>query len=164
MKRVIASLLGTVAGLAGLLSFKAHGHALGATGPLPSAALPGSSTSSPTASASAAPHKQRASSPKPASSTAQASRSIDGAAVDTRYGIVQVQVQVTGTRIDNVSFLQLTAFDEQSQQINSYAAPQLLQETLDAQSAHIDAVSGATYTSAGFVQSLQSALDQAGIR
>jgi uncharacterized protein with FMN-binding domain len=63
-----------------------------------------------------------------------------------------------------VGFVQLTAFDGRSQQINSQAAPYLLQETLSAQSAHIDAISGATYTSAGYVQSLQSALDQAGIR
>ncbi len=63
-----------------------------------------------------------------------------------------------------MSFLQLTAFDGRSQQINSAAAPILLQETLSAQSAQIDTVSGASYTSAGYVQSLQSALDQAGIK
>ena len=50
-----------------------------------------------------------------------------------------------------------------TQEINSYALPVLIQETLDAQSAHIDMVSGATVTSVGYLQSLQSALDQAGL-
>jgi uncharacterized protein with FMN-binding domain len=77
---------------------------------------------------------------------------------------VQVQVVVSGTKISNVSFLQLTAYDGRSEQINSQAAPILLQETLSAQSANIDTVSGASYTSEGYVQSLQSALDKAGIR
>lgn len=84
--------------------------------------------------------------------------------MQTQYGIVQVKVTVTGKRIANVSFLQLTAYDGRSQQINNDAAPVLLQETLSAQNAHIDAVSGASYTSDGYTQSLQSALDQAGIQ
>ncbi|MGO4753756.1 FMN-binding protein, partial [Streptomyces sp. 2MCAF27] len=53
--------------------------------------------------------------------------------------------------------------DGRSQQIASYAVPQLTSETLSAQNAQIDAVSGATYTSEGYVQSLQSALDKAGV-
>jgi uncharacterized protein with FMN-binding domain len=84
--------------------------------------------------------------------------------VQTRYGVVQVQVVVSGKKITNVSLLQLTAYDDRSQQINNDAAPILLQETLTAQNAHIDTVSGASYTSEGYVQSLQSALDQAGIQ
>lgn len=75
-----------------------------------------------------------------------------------------MQVVVSGSTIKNVSFLQLTAVDPRSQFINSQAGPILLQETLSAQSSQIDGVSGATYTSEGYVQSLQSALDQAGIR
>ena len=73
-------------------------------------------------------------------------------------------MRVAGTRITNVALKQLTAFDPHSQDINSMAAPVLLQETLKAQSAHIDTVSGATYTSDGYEQSLQGALDAAGIR
>jgi uncharacterized protein with FMN-binding domain len=89
---------------------------------------------------------------------------VAGDAIDTRYGVVQVQVTLTGNHIDNVSFLQLTAFDGRSQEINSAAAPILLQETLSAQSAQIDNVSGASYTTDGYVQSLQSALDKAGVK
>jgi uncharacterized protein with FMN-binding domain len=78
--------------------------------------------------------------------------------------VVQVQVVVSGSKIKNVSFLQLTAYDPRSHEINSAAGPILLQQTLAAQSSQIDGVSGATYTSEGYVQSLQSALDKAGIR
>jgi uncharacterized protein with FMN-binding domain len=153
MKRVLLSICGTVLGLVALLSFKTHGHAV-AGGTLPSAGLPAASSSAP-----AHPRKSTSAPPNPSSV-----KTVAGTAVQTQYGIVQVQAKVSGTKILNVSFLQLTAYDGQSQQINNDAAPILLQETLSAQSAHIDTVSGASYTSEGYVQSLQSALDQVGIR
>jgi uncharacterized protein with FMN-binding domain len=156
MKRVLLSIFGTVLGLVALLSFKTHGHAV-TGGALPSAGLP------PTGSSAPARAGQSTSAP-PNPSSASSTKTVTGTAVQTQYGIVQVQAKVSGTKIVNVSFRQLTAFDGRSQQINSDAAPILLQETLSAQSAHIDTVSGASYTSAGYVQSLQSALDQAGIR
>lgn len=160
MKRVLLSITGTALGLVALLSFKSSGHPVVASGPLPSAALPGaSSTSAPRASTTGA--RPRPGSP---ASTSAASRTVAGPAVQTQYGVVQVQLTVAGTKITSVSFLQLTANDGRSQQINSNAAPILLQETLAAQSANIDTVSGASYTSAGYVESLQSGLDKAGIR
>ncbi|HET6209103.1 MAG TPA: FMN-binding protein, partial [Jatrophihabitans sp.] len=73
----------------------------------------------------------------------------------------QVQVVMSGSSIQSVGFLQLTADDPRSQEINSQAAPILVQQTMQVQSANIDGVSGATYTSEGYQQSLQSALDQA---
>jgi uncharacterized protein with FMN-binding domain len=170
MKRVLLSTFGTVAGLIALLTFKSQGHPLTTTGALPSAGLPGSgSSSTPTTAPPAGGDTSGGSSsaPPPAarsSSAKAASRTVAGDAVETRYGVVQVQVTVSGNRIDNVSFLQLTAFDGRSQEINGAAAPILLQETLSAQSAHIDNVSGASYTTDGYLQSLQSALDKAGIR
>jgi uncharacterized protein with FMN-binding domain len=156
MKRVLLSICGTVLGLVALLSFKTHGHAV-AGGPLPSASLPSTGSSAP-----AQPGQTTSAPPDPA--TGSVTKTVAGTAVQTQYGIVQVQAKVSGTKILNVSFLQLTAYDGRSQQINSDAAPILLQETLSAQSAHIDTVSGASYTSEGYVQSLQSALDKAGIR
>jgi uncharacterized protein with FMN-binding domain len=152
MKRVILTLVGTVAGLVALLSYKTESPVATAASGLPSASAtdaPAATTTGPVASA-------------PSSATTSAS--FTGTAVQTRYGIVQVRVVVSGAKITNVSFVQLTAFDGRSQQINSSAAPTLLQETLSAQSAKIDTVSGATYTSDGYVRSLQSALDQAGIK
>ena len=76
------------------------------------------------------------------------------------------QVKLLGTavlpdgKITDVRFVQLTAYDRRSQMINQQAGQILLQETLDAQSANISGVSGATYTSESYIASLQSALDQ----
>jgi uncharacterized protein with FMN-binding domain len=170
MKRVLLSVTATVLGIVALLSFKSHGHPITASGALPAAALPSTSASagSPTTSApttSGAPPdpspSSAASSSTPA--TVSSSATYTGAAEQTRYGIVQIKITVAGKKITNVAFAQLTAFDGHSAQINAQAAPILLQETLSAQSAQIDSVSGASYTSEGYVQSLQSALDQAGI-
>jgi uncharacterized protein with FMN-binding domain len=159
MKRILLSVVGTVLALVALLSFKSHGHPLQAAGGLPSAGLPQTTTSSAPPNPSGNP-AGRAST----SSAAAATRTIAGGAVQTRYGIVQVQATVSGRTITNVQFLQLTAYDGRSQEINQSAAPILLQETLTAQNSHIDTVSGASYTSDGYIQSLQSALDQAGIQ
>jgi len=76
---------------------------------------------------------------------------------------MQVQVTVAGGKITKVNVLQQTNFGSYSSQVDAMAIPQLTNETLTAQSAKIDAVSGASYTSAGYIQSLQSALDQAGL-
>jgi uncharacterized protein with FMN-binding domain len=170
MKRILLAVSGTVLGLVALLSFKTHPVAAGAGHALPSAGLPpASSTAAPSsaaASTSAPPTPGGSSSPAPTatSSAAAASKTVAGQSVQTRYGIVQVQVVVSGKKIDNVSFLQLTADDPHSQDINDQAGPMLLQETLSAQSSHIDVISGATYTSEGYLESLQSALDQVGIQ
>jgi uncharacterized protein with FMN-binding domain len=174
MKRVLLAVTGTVLGVVALLSFKTHGQVATASGGLPSAGLPGASSSASAASPSTstgAPPDPTATKATPATksssaaakSTSPTSVSYTGAAEQTRYGIVQVKLTVRGNKITNVGFAQLTAFDGRSQQINSQAAPTLLQETLQAQSAKIDSVSGASYTSQGYIQSLQSALDKAGL-
>ena len=84
-----------------------------------------------------------------------------GQVAQTRWGPVQVQIttDAAGT-ITDVEVVQYPSGNGLDQQINSYALPQLIQETLDVQSANIDMVSGATVTSEGYLQSLQSALDQ----
>jgi uncharacterized protein with FMN-binding domain len=82
--------------------------------------------------------------------------------VDTRFGTVQVQVTVEGGTIVDVTALQLPTGGRNSQE-SAYAEPILRSEALQAGSASIDTVSGATYTSMGYIQSLQSALDSAGI-
>lgn len=173
MKRVLLTTVATVVGLIALLSFKTQGHPkLAGSASLPAAALPGSSSSAP-ASSPASTATTTAAPPDPAptagtttptaatTSAVAAPRTILGSAIQTPYGVVQVRIVVANKRITNVSLAQLTAYDGRSQQINSHAAPILLQETLTAQSAHIDAVSGASYTSDGYAQSLQSAIDQA---
>ncbi len=84
-----------------------------------------------------------------------------GQAAQTQYGPVQVRITVSGGRLTDVEAVQLTDRDGRSVAISQQAAPILRQEALQAQSASVRAVSGATYTSEGYVTSLQSALDQA---
>ena len=91
-----------------------------------------------------------------------ADRVITGTAISFRYGTVQVQVTVSGGAITDVTTLQAPG-DGRSGQISQYAVPILQSEALSAKSAQIDLVSGATYTSDAYAQSLQSALDQAGL-
>jgi uncharacterized protein with FMN-binding domain len=79
----------------------------------------------------------------------------------TRYGNVQVQITVQGGKITAVDVLQVPMQDRHDEMINSMAVPVYNQETVSAQSAQIDVVSGATYTWQGYTQSLQSAIDQA---
>jgi uncharacterized protein with FMN-binding domain len=85
-----------------------------------------------------------------------------GQVAQTRWGPVQVQIttDASGT-ITDVEVVQYPSGNREDEQINASALPRLIQETLDAQSAQIDMVSGATVTSDGYLRSLQSALDQA---
>lgn len=95
------------------------------------------------------------------SSSSTAARTYDGAAVSTRYGNVQVQITVANGKITAARVLQVPWSDHRDQQISSAAVPILNQESVASQNANIDMVSGATYTSDGYMQSLQSAIDQA---
>lgn len=91
---------------------------------------------------------------------APATKQATGPVVRNEYGPVQVRVTVRGPQIVDVAALQLPSAEERSREISSRAAPLLRQRVLQAQSAQIDAVSGATFTSGSYVQSLQAALDR----
>ncbi|WP_343061626.1 FMN-binding protein [Nocardioides luti] len=86
-----------------------------------------------------------------------------GDTVNTQWGPVQVQLTIQDGTITQVSVPVYPSGNGRDQEINSYALPILVQDTLDAQSANISMVSGATVTSTGYLQSLQSALDQASL-
>jgi uncharacterized protein with FMN-binding domain len=88
-------------------------------------------------------------------------RTYDGPTEDTRFGPVQVAATIKGGRITDVQALQLPSSHQRSQYISQQAAPELRIEALNAQSANIDTISGATYTSDAYAQSLQAALDAA---
>jgi uncharacterized protein with FMN-binding domain len=191
LRRAVLTLGGTVAGLAALVAFKFQPAAgssaaagLSAAGAVPSAAATatGAMTPPPVAARSSATAKPSmgaspgaTTTPKPGGSSgagssgaggtgqSTAARMITGAVANTQYGPMQVQITVAGKKITKVVVLQQTDVGGESQQIDAMAIPQLNQETLAAQSATIDAVSGASYTSAGYKQSLQSAVDQAGL-
>ena len=97
------------------------------------------------------------------SSNASGTKTVTGDSADTRYGPVQVKITVTNGKFTAVQAVDYPTNDPRDQEINSYAIPQLNSEALAAGSAQIDTVSGATYTSEGYVTSLQSALDKAGL-
>jgi uncharacterized protein with FMN-binding domain len=92
--------------------------------------------------------------------SATATRKVVGAAENMKFGPVTVTIFVKGRKIVNVTSV-LPAERPRSQQINSQAGPLLRQEALKAQSAKIHSISGASYTSKAYAQSLQSALDKA---
>jgi uncharacterized protein with FMN-binding domain len=93
--------------------------------------------------------------------TALANGTVAGPVVQTRFGPVQVQVTIAGGKISDVTALQLPSDRQRSAEISGIVGPMLQSEALAAQSAQIDLISGATYTSDAYAQSLQSALDQA---
>jgi uncharacterized protein with FMN-binding domain len=86
-----------------------------------------------------------------------------GSVAQTRWGPVQVKIAVQSGKITKVTVLQQPNGNQKDAEINSYALPILIDETVQTQSAKIDMVSGATVTSEGYAQSLQGALDEAGI-
>ena len=94
----------------------------------------------------------------PSSATTQA---FDGAYVNTRYGPVQVQAQISDGTLSEVAVVTYPDGDGRSRSINARALPELRSEVLTAQQADVDTVSGATYTSEAYRESLQAALDQA---
>jgi uncharacterized protein with FMN-binding domain len=88
---------------------------------------------------------------------------VAGDVTQTIYGPIQVKITVRHGKITAASVPVFPDGSPHDQQVNSYALPQLIQETIAADSANISAVSGATYTSQGYVSSLQSAIDKAGL-
>lgn len=131
----------------------AHASATtGTTGTTSSPAPTATSTPSPTA----APSAPSSASAAPAVTT----KTVTGDSVDTAYGPVQVKVTFEGTTITAIDAVQYPTESGRDQEINAQAIPMLRQEALASQSAKIDSISGATYTSEGYIQSLQSAIDR----
>jgi uncharacterized protein with FMN-binding domain len=152
MYRAVLTLGGTAAGLAALLLFKTHPGE--ATAEPPPSATPASPASS-------APPAPSGKAPASAGAAPATTRTVTGTVASTQYGPMQVQLTLAGQKITKATVLQRTDTGAESDQIDSMAIPKLTSETLTAQSARIDAVSGASYTSSGYIQSLQSALDKA---
>ncbi|MFE9206021.1 FMN-binding protein [Micromonospora sp. NPDC007230] len=89
---------------------------------------------------------------------------VTGSVAQTRWGPVQVRITVSGGKITDVTAVQVPDGNRRDQEINDFAVPVLRQEALAAQSARIDTVSGATVTSDGYRESLQSAIDAAHLK
>ncbi|WP_037670641.1 FMN-binding protein [Streptomyces griseus] len=138
LRRVVLASAATVSGMVLLLTLKPHtSPALAVSSPAPA----GSSSAS----------------------AASGTRSVTGDSVQTRWGPVQVRITVRDGKLTEVTPVTYPTENPRDQEINAYAVPELRREALAAQSADIDTVSGATYTSDGYRQSLQSALDSAGL-
>lgn len=116
-----------------------------------------------TSSGSAPPSDSSSSSSSSSGTSTARTKTVTGEVAMTQWGPVQVQLAVSGSTITNVTILQYPDSNGRDVQIANYSLPKLIQETLDTQSASISMVSGATYTSNGYKESLQSALDQAGL-
>jgi uncharacterized protein with FMN-binding domain len=155
MRRSPIVLAATVAGTAGVLAF--HPHA-------PAVQTATAATQSTSAASATATTKSASASSSGSSGSGSGSGTATGDAIDTQYGPVQVRVTVKDGKITDIQGLVLTGNDPRSAQISASAEPTLKQEALSRQSADIDAVSGATFTSAGYAQSLQSALDKLGFK
>jgi uncharacterized protein with FMN-binding domain len=155
MRRVLFAVIVTAIGLALLLSFKPHDVA-GVTQP-PAAVSHTQDPVQPSAG-------QITATPSPAATRQPTgSRTFDGDVADTRWGPVQVRITTAGGKITDVQVLQSPDGNRRDIEISNSALPILQQETMSAQSAQIDSVSGATYTSDGYTRSLQSAIDRAGL-
>lgn len=169
MKRAPIVIIATVAGLVGVLAFHTTPAKL-SMGALPRAqgSLPASSAV-PSASSgrrASTPHRTVAGKPTSrATGTSGGSRSATGTAVNYSYGVLSVKVTVSGNKILNVGIASIDdGGNPRSESIDQQAIPALEQEVMQAQSANIQGVSGASYTSAGFTQSLQSALHSLGFQ
>jgi uncharacterized protein with FMN-binding domain len=170
MHRAIPAAIITAAGLGALASFRS-------TTGLPTKSASAIVVPRTIAPAGAAPPTTRTPATTPVTSPGSVPRSttpatttpattagphtVTGDPFDNEYGTVQVQVTLSGNRITDIVAVQLPDGHRRSVEISQEAEPVLHQEALQAQSAQIDIVSGATFTSEGYAQSLQSALDRA---
>jgi uncharacterized protein with FMN-binding domain len=148
----------TIAGLAAIAGYRVSPHSLGAVAAVPPTPSPSpSSTPSPDAPA-ATPSASPSPSPSP---VAAVGGSFTGSDFPNRFGDVVVRVVVTNGHITDVQSVQLPSDRARSAYISQVAGPMLRSEVLQAQSANIDIISGATYTSQSYAQSVESALQQA---
>jgi hypothetical protein len=165
MKRApLLVLAGTVAGFVGVLSFHTRQLPPTALSGVQAANGPsGGAPSSGAPSGGAASGGAASATPGPTAGHATV-RTAVGPSAQFGYGLLEVKVTVRGTRITNVSVSVLETAEPTSQQISEQVIPMLTAEALSAQSAGINAISGATYTSEGYAQSLQAALDKLHIK
>lgn len=172
MRRTPIVIIATVAGMAGVLMFRTSpatsGLSLsGGTGGVGAGSSPaagGSAGSSAPASGGSSATSSGGSSGGGSSAAAGGTRTATGPTVNYSWGLLSVKVTVSGKKITNVTIGSLNdGGNPRSQYIDQQAIPLLEQQAMQAQSANIQGVSGASYTSAGFQQSLQGALQSLGI-
>ena len=167
MRRIVLAVTGTVAVLVLLLGFKSQSApsvtkpAAASSGTTDTGGSTSTGSSGTTSSGSSGSTSSGStSSGSTSSGSTTGTKTVTGDAADTRYGPVQVKISAVNGKITSVDAVDYPQNSPRDQEINSYAIPQLNQEALAAGTANIDVVSGATYTTDGYIQSLQSALDK----
>lgn len=169
MRRAPMVLAVTAAGLAGVVLYHSHGQ----TTALPAANVSGtasgrqqsSTTTSPptTTSPSTTTQGGSATTAAPPTTTAPAIRTVDGSLEQYGYGQLQVAVTANGKHIQDIKVKSLQTQEQYSQQLADQAIPMLRSEILKAQSLHVNAISGATYTSDAYATSVEAALKKLNI-
>lgn len=159
MRRAAPALIATAGALGVLATF--HSSPAKPT-VLASTASPPTPADVPTTTTTTAPPPSSTETVRPRTTTTLLpARAITGQDIGTQFGDVQVQAVLRGQQLIDVRSIRLPFDHARSRTISDYAGPRLRAEALRAQSADIDLISGATYTSEGYIQSLQSALDVA---
>ena len=171
MKRISYWALSTLSALVLLVAFDASQR--GATGGATTATISGGSSgttsggrsdgSNSSGSTGSGPGNSSGDKGSSSGSTSSSTKTVTGSVSQTQWGPVQVQLAIREGSITKVTVLQYPNGNSRDIEIANYSLPILIQETMQSQNANIDMVSGATYTSDGYVRSLQSALDQAGL-
>ncbi len=144
MRRITLAIVGTISGL--ILLFSYH-----------------TSTNSPGGQATTAGGSTEDTGTTSSNASTAGASTYTGDEANTQWGIVEVQITVANGKITKSEAVEAPSGNPRDQEINAYAVPQLNSEAVAAQSSSIDAVSGATVTSDGYIQSLQSAIDKANL-
>lgn len=148
------------AGLAATLGLRLLQSPVPAVGTSQAGAAP--ATTSPSTSASTAPAPSASSTASGSAASGNTVRTISGASENTPYGNVQVDVKFTRKKISDITVVTIPDSTSYDQSVAQAVPPTLLNEILASQSTNVSAVSGGTYTSVGYLQSVQSAIDKLG--
>jgi uncharacterized protein with FMN-binding domain len=159
MRRIILWLASTVTVVVLLFGYHTSSGSTTASTRPPSVSTSPSKASTTGSTTSPSTSSRQSSSATPSA----AAKTYTGSVAQTRWGPVQVEITVAAGKVTKVNVVESPSGNPKDAEINDYALPLLVKDTLSAQSAKIDMVSGATVTSTGYVQSLQAALDSAGL-
>jgi len=163
MRRIALWAMSTVTTVVLLFGYHTSTSGPAATSQVAQSPVGGTLPSTSSSSSGSSSNSSSSGSASPSAGSGSSTSTVTGPSVDTRWGPVQVEITTSGGKVTAVNVVRYPSGNGQDQEINSRALPVLVQETLSAQSAQIDMVSGATVTSDGYLQSLQAALDKAGL-
>jgi len=164
VKRGVIAAGGTLVGITGVLLLNPAAPAVQvAAANLATVQQAPTTSASPAPSTSTDPGLATGAGGNSSTDTQSGSQAVTGSAIQTRWGPVQIAATIDNGQLTSVQLLQLPSGDPHSASISQYSGPMLVEQALAAQSANVDGVSGATYTSDGFRRSLQSALTEAGL-